>query len=242
MWTYLILGPLGMFLATLMIALEVGLFPALAGSGILLLAIPTQALFLRHHIHVRTDLSKASAKRVQLVHEIVHGATSVKVSGLEDPYHERALRIRDHEHHLMAERSIVRAVSFTVMICTVPVASAAIFLIAFKLGFTLTLASVFYTVTLLLVIRDHMAVYFVRALEALAELHVCFSRVDRFLRSSDAPPPGQRVAAAAKTHLDVSTSGAKSGDSSDAPMVEIRGTFQWDLKGSSQAAIKKALR
>lgn len=82
--------------------------------------------------------------------------------------------------------------------------------------------------------RDMLAVYFLRALEATAELHVGFQRVDRFLRQPEAPLMGVAQApgggGGAEPNMD---EGGR-----ELPLVEVHGSYAWPVSGSDASRLK----
>lgn len=84
-------GALGLLFGVL------GVFPALAGLGVMLLLLPFNLVMVRYLTAIRKRLIGWTDQRVQLVTEVIHGIKAIKLYAWEAPFLSRIQALRDNE-------------------------------------------------------------------------------------------------------------------------------------------------
>jgi ABC-type bacteriocin/lantibiotic exporter with double-glycine peptidase domain len=84
-------GALGLLFAVL------GVFPALAGLGVMLLLLPFNLVMVRYLTVIRKRLIAWTDQRVKLVTEVIHGIKAIKLYAWEEPFMDRVKALRAKE-------------------------------------------------------------------------------------------------------------------------------------------------
>jgi len=74
-----LIGPLELGMVMLMVTLELGILPALAGVATMLLLIPIQAALVRPVGNIRKNNAQKTDERVRLASEVIQGSLAMKM-------------------------------------------------------------------------------------------------------------------------------------------------------------------
>lgn len=193
-WVFLWAGPLELGMVLLMVALELGIFPALAGVAATLVLIPVQAALVRPVGSIRQNTASKTDERVRLASEAIQGSLAMKMLSWEKPIADTLCSIRDAEASFIVQMARIKAVNNALYFCITPVVAFCTFAVYRALNGTLNVPSVFYALSLLALPKLYMVLFFIQAVQSFTELCVSVRRIDRFLGREE-PPAVQRLPA-----------------------------------------------
>eukprot|EP00798_Chlamydomonas_sp_ICE-L_P019162 gene19162-25771_t len=148
-WFYLFWGPVELITVLVLIALVIGIVPALAGVSSMLLLIPIQSALMRYIGKVRTLTAIHTDERVKVASEAVQGNMAIKMLGWEDLFGNAIKKRRKSEAHYIARSVRIRAANSAITFVSLPVVSLCTFSVAWAMGTTFDVSTVFYIVALL---------------------------------------------------------------------------------------------
>ena len=76
---FYLIGPLELAMVMIMVTLELGILPALAGVATTLLLIPIQAALVRPVGNIRKNNAEKTDERVRLASEVIQGSLAMKM-------------------------------------------------------------------------------------------------------------------------------------------------------------------
>jgi ABC-type multidrug transport system fused ATPase/permease subunit len=188
-WVFLVTGPALLVLVVLLVGLRLGFPSAVAGVATLLALIPAQALLARRIGKLRGATAAATDARVRAAAEAVAGALACKMLAWEAPMLERVARARAREAALVRRMNLIRACNMALSWAITPLVILAALGTASALNVELTVATVFYSISLLALPKLYMCDFFVHAVEAVSEVRVSMRRLAAFLALPEPPPP-----------------------------------------------------
>ncbi|KAL6765994.1 hypothetical protein V8C86DRAFT_2453065 [Haematococcus lacustris] len=188
-WLFLWAGPLELGLVLLLVALELGFLPALAGVSATLMLIPIQGALVRPVASIRRRTAQFTDERVRLASEVIQGSLAMKMLSWEQPLASTLARIRAQEAACIRQMARIRAVNMAMQFAITPIVSFATFAVYRALHGQLNVASVFYSLALLHLPKLFMVQFFVLGVQSMTELRVSLNRVDKFLSCPEPPNP-----------------------------------------------------
>lgn len=157
-------------------------FPsAVAGVGSTLLFIPPMISLAKKFSHFRTQTAAATDQRVRHISEIIDGIGSVKSYAWENPFFRLIGQLRDKEIHGISSSQSYKSVNQGLMYCTPAIVSFVTFAVYWRLGGTLTIPTVFATISLLQVLRMSIGRQWTRSIETASEALACCQRIQNYL-------------------------------------------------------------
>jgi len=188
-WIFLVAGPLELGMVLLMVSLELGFLPALAGVAATLLLIPLQAALVRPVANIRQQTARRTDERVRLASEVIQGALAMKMLGWERPIAKAMDSIRSSEASWIMRMAAIRGVNNALQFAITPVVAFATFSVYRATKGVLDVPSVFYALSLLQLPRLFMVQFFIMAVQSFTELWVSIRRIDAFLSTEEPQQP-----------------------------------------------------
>eukprot|EP00892_Ulva_mutabilis_P006809 jgi/Ulvmu1/44/UM001_0047.1 len=188
-WVFAWAGPMETAVVLALIAMEVGIVPAITGVSTLLMVIPLQAKLAGKIAGLRARAAAQTDERVRITGELLEGASTVKMLCWERPFQALLSGIRRRETAPMLRMLLIEASSMALMFFCTPVACLVTFSVAVSIGRTLHLEGVFYVVALLNLPKLWLALFFVKAIKSASEAFVSATRIFGFLSQFEARTP-----------------------------------------------------
>eukprot|EP00798_Chlamydomonas_sp_ICE-L_P022325 gene22325-29401_t len=183
--------PLELGMVMLMIALELGILPALAGVAVTLLLIPVQAILVRPVANIRKQTAACTDERVRLAGEAINGALAMKMLSWEKPIANALRKLRAAEASHIRHMAYIKACNLALQFAVTPLVAFATFSVARAVHGELDVPKVFYALSLLNLPKLYMIQFFVTGIQNCTELSVSLKRIDTFLQQTELPTPVQ---------------------------------------------------
>lgn len=190
-WCFVWSGPLELLGVVVLVALELGVVPAIAGVGTTLLVIPVQAVLVRYMGGLRLATAEQTDERVRVEGEAISGALAMKMLGWEEPLCMLAQSVRRRELQFLKRTARIKACNMALQFSTTPIVSFITFSVAQRMKGDLNVPSVFYALSLLHLLKLTMMNLFVLGVQCLTELRISLQRIEQFLSLPEPPLPVQ---------------------------------------------------
>ncbi|GAX75678.1 hypothetical protein CEUSTIGMA_g3121.t1 [Chlamydomonas eustigma] len=188
-WVFLWAGPIEVVAVLVMVSMDLGFLPALAGIAATLLLIPIQGALVKPVGNIRQHNAEKTDERVRLSSEVIQGALAMKMLSWERPVSKSLCSIRKAEAGCINQMARIRAVNNALTVCITPVVAFATFATFRACNGTLSIASAFYALSLLALPRLSMVQFFIMAIQSFTEMWVSLKRIDDFLSLEEPPAP-----------------------------------------------------
>mmetsp|Transcript_5464 Transcript_5464/g.8077 ORF Transcript_5464/g.8077 Transcript_5464/m.8077 type:complete len:1386 (-) Transcript_5464:101-4258(-) len=176
-WT----APLEVITVFFIIWNQIGILPAVAGTGVLVITLPIQIYFGRRFAKQRKITTRITDQRVRKTAEVFQGISTVKAYCWEEPLIEEIGQLRQKERASIFVSQRMKAYNITFYLVTPALASLATFSVFWAQGEELEVAQVFSTLALIQILRVSIGKQFAGFIEAFPECLVAASRVRKFL-------------------------------------------------------------
>ena len=229
-WPFLLVAPLELVAVFALLAARLGPAAAAAGCAPLIAFVPGQALVSRRIGALRASTAARTDARARAAAEAVNGALTVKMLAAGDAILRRLFLLRRAEERPIRKMAAIRATNMSLYFMSFPVAAFLMFATVaatrpprdvngVELPSPLTVPNVFYALALLRLPVLYLGIFFVTAVEKVAELAASLKRLDAFLALPEPPPPA---------HLRGKTAGDDESDVGEDVAVAFRGAdFDW---------------
>jgi len=190
-WPFLFAAPLETVIIAVLLAARLGAVPALAGVAPVLAFVPLQGALSRRIGGLRRATAACTDKRARVLAEAVHGALAVKMLGLEPATRARVDAARAAEAVPTLHSARIRALNMALFFLVFPLSCFFMFAAVAAGGASrrLSVADVFFALSLLRLPQLYVAIFFLRAVETTSELVASLARLDAFLATPEPPPP-----------------------------------------------------
>jgi ATP-binding cassette subfamily C (CFTR/MRP) protein 4 len=108
---FLWLGPVELGIVLYFLSVQIGIIPALAGVGVLLLFIPLQGLFARRFGSLRKRAVRFRDDRVRAISDLLMGMQVVKLNAWERPFEKMISDVRVDELSMLRKASYLKGIN-----------------------------------------------------------------------------------------------------------------------------------
>eukprot|EP00878_Enallax_costatus_P014214 GHUV01014868.1.p1 GENE.GHUV01014868.1~~GHUV01014868.1.p1 ORF type:complete len:677 (+),score=122.01 GHUV01014868.1:181-2211(+) len=210
-WLFCWAGPLEAGMVLLMVSLELGFVPAIAGMAAMLAVIPLQAALARTVARLRRNTAAQTDERVRLTGEVIQGCLAMKMLGWEEPFTKTISGIRKREVSFAGRMVQIRGLNLTLQFCMTPIVAFVTFSVYRAMHGTLYLPSVFYALSLLNLPKLYLVYFAVIGFQYMTETYIAVQRIDKFLSMPEPPPPVHMRAKSSATAAAQSTNATQAG-------------------------------
>ncbi|KAJ9515463.1 hypothetical protein QJQ45_016472 [Haematococcus lacustris] len=158
-WLYCWEAPMELSMVFLMVSLELGVLPALAGISATLAIMPLQAFLVQPVASIRRATAARTDERVRLAGEAIQGALACKMLGWEGSLALALQQLRRQEAHHVSRMARIRAVNMAIQFVISSLVTFAAFAVYRARNGTLQVSSAFYALSLLLLPRRTMSAF-----------------------------------------------------------------------------------
>eukprot|EP00793_Prasinoderma_coloniale_P005601 PRCOL_00004075-RA len=185
-YPFVVFGPLEALVVGLLVGMEMGWAPAVAGMSVFALLVPLQYFVGTKVSRARSRTAARTDARVSSTAEALKGALALKMYGFERSVISRVSALRKDEEDSLRFVTSLRAISSAIFFVIDLVAIGAAILTFVARGGVLTIPGTFFVVSLMRLPKLWIGIFSIRGVETCAEALASCARIDAFMALPEA--------------------------------------------------------